>query len=288
MLQLRSFALPLAALIALCACQGEPQTKTTAPAIDNGAQPLGSLSEAEFAALHELNPTTPPAARGEMVTLAPGMAPAYLSRAMGTPAGSHAPVVLVIHEWWGLNANIRHWADRVAQEGYTALALDLYGGQSAANADEAMALMRAVDGAQAEQVVLAGDRYAREVLQAPRTASLGWCFGGHWSLRSALLLNSLDGAVIYYGKLEEDPAKLKVIQARVLGIFGNQDKSITPANVDGFERGLVAAGIKHKILRYDADHAFANPSGQRYDQAAASAAWEETRAFLREVLKSGN
>jgi carboxymethylenebutenolidase len=277
----------LAAGACLSACQGSPQRPTATDSMDNGAQPLGSLSEAAFAALHELDQATPPAAVGRMVELAPGLAPAYLSPAQGLASGAQAPVVLVIHEWWGLNANIRHWADRLAQEGYTALALDLYGGQIAANADEAMALMRAVDAAQAEQVVRAGDAYARTVLKAPRTASIGWCFGGHWSLRCALLLKDLDGAVIYYGKLESDPEKLKAIQARILGIFGDQDKSITPADVEAFERGLEAAQVPHRILSYAADHAFANPSGQRYNSEAASSAWDETRAFLRDVLQPG-
>ena len=277
---LRALPIVLPLLLTLAACRSEPRS-------DNGAQPLGGMSEAEFASLHELDRTAPPAALGRMVEIAPGLAPAYLSPAQGREGSEPAPVVLVIHEWWGLNANVRHWADRLAAEGYTALALDLYGGQSAQDPEQALALMRAVDGAASEKIVLAGDRYAREVLRAPRTASIGWCFGGHWSLRCALLLPQLDGAVIYYGKLIDDPAQLARIEARVLGIFANQDKSIPPADVDAFERGLTAAGVDHEIHRYDADHAFANPSGQRYDSAAASAAWAETRRFLAQVL-AGN
>jgi carboxymethylenebutenolidase len=274
---LRTLLIALPVLLCLSACRSGPTD-------DNGAQPLHGMSEAEFAALHELDQSTPPPAVGRMVELAPGLAPAYLSPAQGRTGAEPAPVVLVIHEWWGLNANVRHWADRLAAEGYTALALDLYGGQSTRDPEQAMALMRAVDGGASEQVVLAGERYAREVLRAPRTASIGWCFGGHWSLRSALLLPELDGAVIYYGKLIDDPAQLGRIRARVLGIFANQDKSIPPADVDAFERGLTAAGVVHEIHRYEADHAFANPSGQRYDSAAASAAWAETRRFLGQVL----
>ena len=95
----------------------------------------------------------------------------------------------------------------------------------------------------------------------------------------------LDAAVIYYGRLKTDPAVLKSIKASVLGIFGNQDRGIPPAAVDAFEAGLKAAGVDGTIHRYDANHAFANPSSARYDQKAAADAWERVRKFLTKKLE---
>ena len=95
----------------------------------------------------------------------------------------------------------------------------------------------------------------------------------------------LDAAVIYYGQLETDPAKLGAIKAHVLGLFGDRDQGIPPAKVDAFEAGLRAAKVDAKILRFDAEHAFANPSGAHYDQASATAAWAEVEAFLAENLR---
>jgi carboxymethylenebutenolidase len=243
----------------------------------------GILSEEDFKALHQLRTDKPPAPRGEMIDLAGTRA--YLS----LPAGAKAPLpgVVVIQEWWGLNDNIKHWSDRLAADGYAALAVDLYGGKVATTPDEAMAAMKSVDEArtlatlQAAHAFLASDPRIR----AKKRGSIGWCFGGHWSLRLALVAPDLDAAVIYYGRLVTDAAELKAIRASVLGVFGNLDKGIPPENVNEFEAALKAAGVKHRILRYDAEHAFANPSSPRYDQPAARAAWDEARAFLAKTLK---
>ncbi len=102
----------------------------------------------------------------------------------------------------------------------------------------------------------------------------------------ALAWDSLDACVLYYGRLVDDPERIGKIRAAICGVFGNRDDGIPPASVDAFEKALEDAGVKHEIWRYDADHAFANPSGARYDAANASAAWEKVRAFLARELKS--
>jgi carboxymethylenebutenolidase len=195
--------------------------------------------------------------------------------------------VIVIHEWWGLNEHIQHWTDRLAEDGYAALAVDLYGGKVARTPDEAMAAMKAVDDAAALKALRAAHRFLETDarVKAPRTASIGWCFGGAWSLQLALNEPALDAAVIYYGRLVTDPQKLKAIQGPVLGVFGNKDEGIPPKAVDEFDKALHEAGVAHTILRYDAQHAFANPSGARYDQKAADEAWRHVRAFLAGRLK---
>lgn len=242
-----------------------------------------ALTEAEFKALHSLAAaeSTPP--RGEEVALGGGRAYLSLPEAASPPL----PAVVVIHEWWGLNDHIKRWSDRLAAEGYATLAVDLYGGRVATNRDDASRLTKAVDPA----VALATLRAAHERLatdervRANRRGVLGWCFGGKWSLRHAMSTPGLDAAVIYYGQLESDPEKLASITAPLLGIFANRDASITPAVVDEFEKALERAGVRHEILRYDAEHAFANPSSARYDAISAADAWTHVRAFLEEHLK---
>lgn len=263
------------------------KTADAAPA-DPGAKGApsphtGMLSEEAFKALHQLSPEKVPPGRGQKVEIE-GTA-MYLSLPEGK--GAPLPALVVIHEWWGLNDNIRHWTDRLAEDGYAALAVDLYGGKAATTPDEAMAAMKAVDEKKALATVLAAHDFLEKDprVKASKTGSIGWCFGGAWSLKLALNEPDLDAAVIYYGHLVTDPAQLKTIKAPILGVFGNKDKAITKESVDDFEKGLKTAGVEHTILRYDADHAFANPSQQRYDEKAAAESWEKVREFLAAKLK---
>jgi carboxymethylenebutenolidase len=260
----------------------EPPKPPTPAGDPAPAPPPAALDEKAFAALHSLKQDKPPALLGSMVRV--GDQQHYLS----LPKDKKAPLpaVLLIHEWWGLNDHIKHWADRVAAEGYATLAVDLYGGKVATTADDAQKLMKAVDAAAAKATLKAAFEYlaADTNIQATRRASLGWCFGGAWSLQLAIAEPRLDACVLYYGKLPTDAEQLAKIEAPVLAVFGKKDKSIPKAAVDAFEAAMQKAGKQLRVLRYDAEHAFANPSGANYDQANASKAWTEVRAFLRERL----
>ncbi len=266
-----------------------------APAADNAADKAadvmatgltGAVTEEQFKAMHDLKSEKAPEPKGAMIDLAGGQA--YLS----LPAGAKAPLpgLVVIHEWWGLNDHIKHWADRLAAEGYAALAVDLYGGKVATTPDSAMAYMKAVDDARALAIMSAAHDYlqANAGIRAPRTGSIGWCFGGGMSLKLALAEPDLDAAVIYYGRLVTDPKALAAIKAPILGIFGNRDESIPPAVVNDFDAGLSQAKVPHEIRRYDANHAFANPSAASYDQKNAGVAWAEVEKFLAAHLKGGS
>lgn len=198
------------------------------------------------------------------------------------------PSVIVIHEWWGLNDNIRAVTRRLAGEGYQALAVDLYGGTQADTPDAAMKLMNAV----VEKPAPAQDnlKQAAAWLQgkgAKKLGVVGWCFGGGWSLGTTLLMpEKIDGTVIYYGHLETDPAKLAAIKHPVLGLFGAEDKSIPVDSIRAFESALRKQGTPVEIKIYDgAGHAFANPSGGSYRPDAAKDAWQRTTAFLARNLK---
>lgn len=241
-----------------------------------------SVDEEEFKAMHAPPTNVAPPRKGERVQV--GGANAYLS----LPEGKSAPVpgIVVIHEWWGLNENIEHWADRLAAEGFAAIAVDLYGGIVATDANQASEAMKSVDRERAVATLRDAVRFLETDprVRAPRTASIGWCFGGAQSLNLALAEPTLDAAVIYYGRLTTDAGRLAAVNARILGIFGSRDKSIPLEDVQAFESELKDLGKAVTVKVYDAEHAFANPSNARYDQGAAADAWSVTRAFLRETL----
>ncbi len=274
-----------ALLFALIACSSPSSRSlptTPPPGPVNTPAQTGPLSEAEFKALHTAPTENHAQLHGTQIDLAGTKA--YLSL---PPGQGPFPGIVVIHEWWGLNDNIKHWADRLATAGYAALAVDLYGGVVGKTPDEAMAAMKAVDQTKALGVIKnAFDFLGTDPrIKATTRAVIGWCFGGGYSLQAALALPALDGAIIYYGQLETDPTKLAAIKARILGIFGNQDKGIPPEKVNELEAALKQAGVRHEIFRYDAPHAFANPSNAKYDEAAAADAWTHVLTFLGSLKK---
>lgn len=254
------------------------------PAQDKPVAGTADLDEKAFAALHELKQESAPKPTGTMVKV--GEASHYL--ALPKDAKSPLPAIVVIHEWYGLNDHIKHWADRLALEGYAALAVDLYGGTVAKDSQEAQAAMKAANAApdatratlRAAFAFLGSD----ERILAKQRGVLGWCFGGAWSLQLAIAEPDLAACVLYYGRLVDDEKQLAAIKAPVLGVFGSRDRSIPEARVAAFETSLQKLGKDARVLRYDAEHAFANPSGARYDSKHAAAAWTEVRTFLKARL----
>ncbi|MBT8077674.1 MAG: dienelactone hydrolase family protein [Gammaproteobacteria bacterium] len=194
------------------------------------------------------------------------------------------PALIVLHEWWGLNDGVRAMADRLAGEGYIVLALDLFGGNSATTPAEARELMMSVveDPESANENIRQAYRFLQEVADAPRVGTLGWCFGGGWSLNAAMLLpDEIDAAVIYYGQVTDDEERLRLINAPILGLFGEDDNGIPVESVRSFESALERLRKNFKIEVYPgAQHAFANPSGRNYNAEVAEQAWQETLAFL--------
>ena len=203
---------------------------------------------------------------------------------------SPLPGILAIHEWWGLNENIEAMARRLAGEGYQVLAVDLYNGQVADTPQQAQQLIKQVGDNQfaAEANISKAYNYLTEEKQATSMASIGWCFGGSWSLETALLFpQELDAAVIYYGGQvgEKTAEDLSVLEMPILGIFGEEDSSIPLETVEQLESTLEELGKTAEIIVYeDAGHAFANPSGQNYVPEAAEDAWAKTTEFLNEYL----
>ncbi|MDZ7658994.1 dienelactone hydrolase family protein [Fodinibius sp.] len=208
----------------------------------------------------------------------------YLAKPEGK---TNDPGIIVIHEWWGLNDNIRMMTDKLAGEGYTALAVDLYKGKVAESPDSAGTYARSVDDEEALDNLTQAYAYLNTKQGVDNIGVIGWCFGGAWSLQTALAHpQKIDATVIYYGRLVTDTAKLKTLEMPVLGIFGEEDGGIPPEKVKEFESALNEAGVVNSIHIYEgAGHAFANPSGTRYVEKAAKDAWQKTVRFLNENLK---
>jgi carboxymethylenebutenolidase len=200
------------------------------------------------------------------------------------------PAVIMIHEWWGLNDNIRAMADRLAAEGYIVLAVDMYGGKVAANAAEARQYMLQVveDPELANANIRSAYEFVSATAGAPKVGSLGWCFGGGWSLNTAQLFpEELDAAVIFYGQVTDDEEKLRPINSPILGLFAGEDRGIKLDSVESFEAALKRLRKNHEIHVYPGvGHAFANPTGDNYNEAAATDAWRRTLEFLDRYLSA--
>ena len=211
----------------------------------------------------------------------------YLSR----PTGAKGPLpgIIVIHEWWGLNDNIRRMTDRIAGEGYEALAVDLYGARAAKTPDEAKKLMMTVmsDKDAARDNLRQAYAYIHDHEHAGKMGVIGWCFGGGWALQTALLFpDKLDALAMYYGQPVTDVKTLATLKMPLIGFFGQEDMGITVADVLNFQDALRQAGVNAEIHEYPgAGHAFANPSGEHYVPAAAKDAWERTIKFFKEHLR---
>jgi len=201
-------------------------------------------------------------------------------------SGGPFPGVIMIHEFWGLNENIKMMAEELAKEGYAVLAVDLFEGEVAADQERARVLSSGINQERATANLRTAAKYLRETEQVPKLATLGWCFGGGQSLQLALSGELLDATVIYYGRLISDEVKLMNIRWPVLGIFGDQDQSISVQSVKDFEQALGEVGVTREIYIYPGvGHAFANPTGMNYAPEETKDAWTKTTAFLARNLK---
>lgn len=211
-----------------------------------------------------------------------------VTASLALPEAEKAPAVILIHEWWGLNDQIKAVAAELAAMGYLALAVDLYGGKVAKTPDEAKAFMGDLDPEIAKETMVGWVDYLKKHERANgKIATLGWCFGGGWSLNTSIA-TPVDATIIYYGNVAKTANDLKALKGPVLGQFGKLDKNINQAMVSGFEQEMEKAGKKDSltVYWYEADHAFANPTGARYDEANAKLAWERTTEFLKKNLAS--
>ncbi len=195
------------------------------------------------------------------------------------------PGIVMIHEWWGLNDNIKEMARTLASQGYIVLAVDMYNGEVAANSTRAQQLSSSFNQEKGTQNMKSAVAYLKTNFNVPKIASLGWCFGGGQSMQLALA-EKLDATVIYYGTLVTDEARLSAITWPVLGIFGDKDTAIPVESARTFDAALDKLGIENEIYIYPGvGHAFANPSGANYAPTETKDAWDKTVKFLNKHLK---
>jgi len=206
---------------------------------------------------------------------------------LATPdADKEFPGIVMIHEWWGLNDNIKEMAKKLASHGYVVLAVNLFGKEATTTADEARQQISQYD----QEMGIANMNGAVDYLEAnygvQKIGSIGWCFGGGQSLNLALENQNMDATVIYYGSITSDKEKLSSIIWPVLGIFAGLDTGIPVESVHEFDKALDDLGIKNEIYIYpNVNHAFANPSGERYAPQETKDAWQKTITFLHDNLQ---
>ncbi|NQU57694.1 MAG: dienelactone hydrolase family protein [Rhodospirillales bacterium] len=207
-----------------------------------------------------------------------------VSGALAMPSGKIKAGVLLIHEWWGLNDQIKSVAAELANQGYMALAVDLFEGKVASNADEARAYSGGTDPVAATDTVKSWVEWLRSHEKGTgKVGTVGWCFGGGWSLNVSLV-SKVDATVIYYGRVNKKAHELAALKGPVLGHFGTLDKYINEEMVGGFELAMSKSGKRFTTHWYEANHAFANPTGNSYAEGDAKLAWERTLAFFEKYL----
>ena len=207
-------------------------------------------------------------------------------------AGSKAPGMVVIQEWWGMNDQIRGVADKLAKAGYRALVPDLYRGKVALEANEAKHLMEGLNFGDAAGQDIRGAVQHLKASGSAKAGVTGFCMGGALTVLSAVNVPETDAAVIWYGYPPLQYVDASKIKAPLLGHWATQDQAFAISGVDELEKKLREANVKFEFHRYNAKHAFANETADtkkldmlKYDPKAAELAWQRTMEFLAKHLK---
>lgn len=194
------------------------------------------------------------------------------------------PAIIVIHDWWGLNQEMRDIAEQLAAEGYIVLGVDLFRGQTA----KALGKARELETEVVENPTLAVDNlrqavdFIRNTAGAPRVATVGFGFGGGWSLNAAIEMpGELDASVSYYGQVVSDRDKLTPVTAPILGLYAEGDRAVPADSVREFQSTMDALEKDVDIQMYgDARRGFADRLSDNYDADVAAEAWNHVLQFL--------
>lgn len=268
--------LVLAFLFAGCQSEGNKGNKDEA----DMSQFAGDES---FRDSHELPGEASPSGAGEMMEFSTADGKAGSAYVLTTEEESK-DYLLVLHEWWGLNDHIKQEAERLFEglENVNVMALDLYDGRVAKTREEAGKLMEGADEARIRVIIQGAiDKAGPD----SKIATVGWCFGGGWSLKASIMAGEQGAAcAMYYGMPVQDEEAIAPLEAPILAIFALEDEWITPAVAKSFIDLAGKTGKQLQLRSFTADHAFANPSSPRYDQQASQQANKEVLAFLKANL----
>jgi carboxymethylenebutenolidase len=216
-----------------------------------------------------------------------GSAPGYLA----VPAGEHGPATIVLQEWWGLDEHIRSLCDRLAAEGFYALAPDLYRGETTTQPSEAQQKMMAMSMDQVEQDMCGAADYlaAQPGFEGPGVGAVGFCLGGGLAVWAAATCPNIAAAVTFYYVMPHGKPDFSAIRGPVLGHFGTADEFIPVEDANKLESELRDAGVDTTFYYYEgAGHAFVNDTNRlgTHDPELAQLAWGRTVDFLRSALAS--
>ncbi len=252
---------------------------TCHPVLDNQGM-AAFANDPAFQALHLSPLKINYAAQGDMISMpaADGVdAKAYLLKAKK----KSDKWLFVYQEWWGLNDNIKKQADIFYNDldgNVNVLALDMYDGKVTADPKEAGQLMQGATESRLENIVKAAVSYAGT---KAKIANVGWCFGGSWSLKSAIVAGKQNiGSVMYYGMPVKDVEKLKTLNSDVLGLFATENY-ITKQVIEEFAANMKTAGKELNYTIFDAVHGFANPSNPKHDATKAKEAYDMAIGYLK-------
>ncbi|NBC07483.1 MAG: dienelactone hydrolase family protein [Bacteroidetes bacterium] len=200
------------------------------------------------------------------------------------PETSTNQYLFIFHEWWGLNDHIKQEAERYFKEldSVNVMALDLYDGKMAEKREQASELMESVSEERIRAIIQGAINKAGDDAEI---ATVGWCFGGGWSLKASIMAGEQgEACVMYYGMPVEEQSALEPLEAPILAHFAMQDDWVTPAVANNFKMLVRGADKTMQMQMYNAEHAFANPSQVSYDAQAAKRANTATMAFLKDEL----
>jgi carboxymethylenebutenolidase len=229
-------------------------------------------------------PTGAPAHQNVTFPSAGSTAHGYLA----LPPSGQGPGVIVIQEWWGLTDHIADVTDRLAQEGFVALAPDLYGGNVAHESGEALRMMQDLPVARGVELLSGA---VDHLLGLPEVTSetvgaVGFCMGGGFVIYLAVADPRVGAAVPYYGVIQGELPDFSALKAQVQGHYGELDTSIPPEKLDQLRAAIQQqSGITPDFRVYPAQHAFFNDGRPEvHDPKSSAQAWQSTVSFLHDQL----
>lgn len=207
---------------------------------------------------------------------------------LAVPDSGSGPGVIVLQEWWGLVPHIQDLCDRFAEEGFVALAPDLYHGESTTSPDDAGRLMMALESDKTEKDLAGTVRHllAQDAVSGSKVGVIGFCMGGQLALYAASKNPEIGACADFYGIHPNVKPDFGSIGCAVLGIFAEKDEYVNPAVASELEENLKAAGVSTDFTVFPGvDHAFFNDTrADVYNAEAAGKAWSKTLSFLRQSL----
>ncbi len=276
---MKKIAIYLVLALAFAACNND-----TKPAEDQQEGMAQFADDTSFQDKHEIPEEIAYKGKGSMRKI-PGVDGTDVNAYVILAEKPFEKVLFVFQEWWGLNDHIKQEADRLYDSlgNVTVIAPDMYDGKVATTREDAAEYMKAYTQDRGTAIIQTLMGFCGS---SADIATIGWCFGGGLSLKASIQLRGQGaGCVMYYGMPVENPADLGPLEADVLGIFADKDKSINGEVVRKFKDNTSMAGKNLTVHTFDADHAFANPSSPRYNEAAATEANALALHFLREKFQ---